>query len=751
MKWNFGFGLSPLIKRSSDSWSSYWTRQSEFFLDGTIITVGSDKYFKDKSVNGRNFLITGYDFASDWTTGFPYKSAATISAPAGDAALIAADINNFLYDAGGTPNAIPVVSLFQDIDYEHKIFCKHAAQIVDDNGVETYEPRVSHIFMAAEVLSGDDLAKAYTDFGVTAESATALWVAKTGNDTTGNGTKAAPFLTIYKAEETAAANGTVYVKTGLYIENHTGTTGYLAINKAIIIQPLGFNLIRAVSTGQILVPFGGGATNTRLYNSVVGNASAVTYTVYVIAAGILSILKSWIQKGNYIFRAENATAINLTNTILSGATNRVINVGTAPVVIDSCYVNNSTTTTIVQAGVANVSSVVKNSRATGIALSMSGNPDIQIYGNKVAGSISVGTTAAVNAADKCIIKNNVVTINGTAVQVESDLYDTQILSNAFIAPTGSLLVEIYDQTSVVVSNNLLLAATGANGGYWFRATTAVGKALQFNNNRIHSKNGYTPIQVGNESIPDGYNTYSGSIYGNRILGENSIASHGVVAFRQNGVNIKWNFVTGYTFGFIVKTLGSDLSAAPMMYNISKECVNGISAKGGDGQYIVNNTVINPTGNGFYSAYNPDGDGYGSINTVFKNNIIINNTDTAIKMINHDAYCTMVSDYNIFYDKNGDYSFVINGVDKTRAEWLAAGHDAHSIFLTDEQFAGLFNDFDNEDYSLKAGSVAIGAGETLDAAYDDGLDASTAWGDDNTCPVVVTKQQGAEWDCGAYVH
>ena len=35
--------------------------------------------------------------------------------------------------------------------------------------------------------------------------------------------------------------------------------------------------------------------------------------------------------------------------------------------------------------------------------------------------------------------------------------------------------------------------------------------------------------------------------------------------------------------------------------------------------------------------------------------------------------------------------------------------------------------------------------------DDGLDSTTNWGDASTVPVVVTKQQTAPWDIGAYVH
>ena len=59
-----------------------------FWLDGVIVTEGENKYFRDKTTNDRKFLITDYDFDSTWIAGFPYKSAATISAPAADAALL---------------------------------------------------------------------------------------------------------------------------------------------------------------------------------------------------------------------------------------------------------------------------------------------------------------------------------------------------------------------------------------------------------------------------------------------------------------------------------------------------------------------------------------------------------------------------------------------------------------------------------------------------------------------------------------
>jgi len=48
-------------------------------------------------------------------------------------------------------------------------------------------------------------------------------------------------------------------------------------------------------------------------------------------------------------------------------------------------------------------------------------------------------------------------------------------------------------------------------------------------------------------------------------------------------------------------------------------------------------------------------------------------------------------------------------------------------------------------------LSWGNGVDLGVDYDDGLDAMTNWGNKNTVPNVITKQQGANWDIGAYVH
>ena len=211
---------------SSDNTYSHIFSDALFYINGNIIDVGGTKYFQDKTANARNFLITKYDFDSTWIKGFPYKSSATISAPAADATLIAADLNNYLYDSGGTPNAIPVISLFQNIDYENKLFCKHAAKVVDGNGVETYEPRVIEIVGYTNVKSGADLITCQTYFSVPAilDITAARWVSKAAINDDGSGIPADPFLTIEGAYKYLPDGYTIYVKSGIYTEQYNGTS-----------------------------------------------------------------------------------------------------------------------------------------------------------------------------------------------------------------------------------------------------------------------------------------------------------------------------------------------------------------------------------------------------------------------------------------------------------------------------------------------------------------------------------------------
>ena len=233
-----------------------------FTLTEQLHKSGSDFYFVDKTGNNRNFLITGYDFDSTWTKGFPYKSAATISAPAGDTTLIAADINNYLYAVGGTPNQIPVVSLFQDIDYEHKLFCRHVPQVVDGNEVEVIEAKVVDIVLYSTVKSDTYLPLYKTYYSIPVEDiTTSVWLSPLGNDTTGDGSKANPYRSIAKVKATTKA--TIYLLTGNY---DFGAVDVNLTGNSVQIVSTGFVSFSLRNTGTYGLRINRNTTFKKLYN-----------------------------------------------------------------------------------------------------------------------------------------------------------------------------------------------------------------------------------------------------------------------------------------------------------------------------------------------------------------------------------------------------------------------------------------------------------------------------------------------------
>ena len=76
-----------------------------------------------------------------------------------------------------------------------------------------------------------------------------------------------------------------------------------------------------------------------------------------------------------------------------------------------------------------------------------------------------------------------------------------------------------------------------------------------------------------------------------------------------------------------------------------------------------------------------------------------------------------------------------------SDWNNAGFDLN----------GYFNNITLNNYIPDSNSISIENGYDLGISYNTGLDISTDWGSDTELPIVVTKQQGASWDIGAYIH
>lgn len=768
MSITIGIGKNLKITPSTQHAIPFYS-QALFWLDGTFFQSGADYYFEDKTHQGRHFLITGIDFSANY---FPYKSAATISAPIGDTVLIAADINNFLYDLLGNPNQIPVVSLFQDIDYENKLFCRHVNQVIDVNGVEIQEPYIIDIVLYKIVLSGIDLTRAYEYYGATSFTDSQYWVDPDGSDVLGTGTKANPWATVAKAVATVNDGKTIYVKSN---PNYPGTAGlnYIYDQKNNLI----FGIGRAYTKGTA-ANYGFRIDNilvTSVKRIMINPPNAATYAFLSVQTAINTIyefilidsvsasygglfgfliFKNSVLKGNYTTGIwhNNANNATIETCIFSGTcAGTILNMQAAA----EYHIYNSKFTASCQAciniGSSATLTIVKgctfNSVATQRMIRQFTNNSAQIIYNIFNVRTGVGAVydASGGGATMTLVKNNKIdnTLNGIIATLVKGV-NTGLQFEGNIIDSASHILTLNSEIDLSVTIH------GSYGG---------GKIL---NNKIFSKksSGYH-IKIGGETSGVGNNDFTNNeINGNYIQGFDPTGggaaqtTHGLfIGFQSNGI-VKYNNIIGSEYGSVIKgTTG--INGAIISYNIFRETKRGIYIKGQQAALIYNNTIICKS---LTMAYGIDlSDNIGGDNPdncEIKNNLVIALGTGNNYMIRNSltfAAGSNVIDHNFYYCPNGTMLFNEAGTDKSWAEWQALGFDTNSMVLNTAQFISLFNNFDNNDFSLKLGCIAIGAGESLGAAYDDGLDELTDWGNNNTVPSIITKQQAAAWDIGAYIH
>jgi hypothetical protein len=262
-----------------------------FLLRGDTVMVGANVYLKDYSGNNRKFLITGYDWGSDYygtdIKRFPFKTAATISAPVGDATLIAADADTFFYTGAGVPRQLPPQAFFSCVNYGYKIFSREVDHIINSvndadssiQGLELYPTGLKDIAMYSTALTSTDSINANVFYSIPAiDAVNTYWVAKNGNDGTGDGSRTAPFLTIEKARATinTTSGKTILVKNGNYTEN-TASTGSLRLQNLtnsttfnITLQGVGGVYLKATSGNDILACYTNNSV-TCILNATVNN------------------------------------------------------------------------------------------------------------------------------------------------------------------------------------------------------------------------------------------------------------------------------------------------------------------------------------------------------------------------------------------------------------------------------------------------------------------------------------------------
>lgn len=736
-----------------------------FWLNGEVLNSSGTYYFVDKSGNNRNFLITDYDFLDTLLIGFPYRTKATISAPAGDAALIAADINNFLYNSGGTPNQIPVTALFQDIDYEHKIFTRHQAMTVDELTGIMFEARVKDIVMYSSARTDDDLTKCQTFYSVPTENASAKWVSKAGNDTTGNGTKAAPYLTIEKAYKTFAAGTTVYVKTGIYTEEYNSTTlRYFYADKAgtFTIKGLGLVEMRSISNNYVAraigsesvtnferVIFNGESNTTLLWDSnTVATTSEVNLTKCLLKGSVTNIIKTSTNANTHYY--------SLAECVVLG--------GKSIVTVDSCSISGCYIDAFVSyAHTINYSTIRYTGAYKDFVNVMSGSTTMEFRWNNVNLKYSTLYCSVASSESTLDIEYNSITTTWTTsvganmniISIDNKYIIPTIEHNSFVHTGISVtddtkLINIKSCKNPTIQYNTF-SQNSKNNVFTFYAdpTGTFTGVIKFNYNYIHSNTIFgIDIGIGGESTVA--NKWDGSEFiGNHYVGfrdtypdeTTGVSIHAVLINCSVNNIIKYNKIEKTLLGLVVKTgVQQAYTSGGIFYNIFNDCQYSIWMRGVGGINVFNNTFHHsstvygvPYSRCVLADENSTNLGNYCENVILRNNIYDIHTtgDETIYFDDHAAANGCVADYECI---NGGSEFLKNGATTyaTLAEAQAAGFLANS-----------FNTNPNLNSSFVP-AVAL-TGVALDAAYDDGLDVTTV------IPTsIVTKQQSANWQIGAFV-
>ncbi len=731
--------------------------QIKQYFDGTII----GNTMIDKSGNGYHIDIINNDITPGFV-GIPYKSGALIAQKVANFGLVP-DPTNFWFTAG-IPNQIPVVSLFQNIDYGNQIFTRHVAQSLNGAGEEIIEPAVIEFATYATVLTGASLTNANIYFGVPTEvTSNVFWVdGVNGNDTTGTGTKLLPWKTLSKAN-TGTSNKTIYVKTAYYTEASnltllTGQTwnfiGYCPLVSAGAAALVCNGTSGCTVNGAIVTPASGG----RGFYFVSGNNNTVN-RCKINNNGAFRNIQVLAGTGNVI---RNSILINTGGTI-----HLHLSVGCD---ITGNYFGGLSSDNSIQFQHASTQTynIAYNKFAQTVAntkylflYNFAGNYYVKYNTFKTTGG--VGLLSLLNGASMTGINhwkyNDITYTNptGSIIQYADQTNAVTIeIENNYFNIIGGLssfyTVQILGQATPKVNNNYIYANTLFNGINI--ASQSVKGAAEINYNTICLPLDGGHITLGsdvNNTWDNGHN--DSTIIGNKLYGvwyyspvTVSNLGHGIAIFNCINCKVKYNYVNGANHLVVIKA--SDRTPAMVntdcvvSYNIGINNEGSLFPKTMSGIKFYNNTtyadnpnIVNIAGGVYMLASTGP-----TINCEFRNNIFIDKTPlnaniSVISVPQPGSLIGFVSNNNIIYSQN-NFIADLSTVKKTWTQWQALGYDANSL----NQDISFVNTITEKFYL----NTPIFNGTNLTATYDDGLDTTTNW------PIIITNQQGPIWQNGAYV-
>jgi hypothetical protein len=687
---------------------------------------------------GPNMAITGKDFDSNWTYGLPIKSVATISQLASSYGVVP-NPDSIWFDGNHVPRQIPICLFFQDMDYVHQIFTRILPQILDANGVETYQSRVSSIVTYSAVQSGANLINENLWFLVPAKP-TGAKIREAGPGKT--------YSTITLAINASNSGDTILVYRGTYSETIVATK-YLTI-----IGVGGFSRV---------------VTTTGLY-AVYSNSNPNIERLYFSTA-----------KTNLFSAESTAVKINVKNCYCMSLTNLSRDVTWAIAVnLDGCVMGNYTEV----GGMYLKSAIIKNSYLKNIRwIARTGTDTISYLNNKIYKNHATTTQAITLNSGNLIIKGNNISVNATVVSVQPlalmgtelqvSLSHNNVTGNTTNSAAYSFFSSLDNNARYHwdVSDNKFTSYSTTLGGYFFsikNATfdikrnifiakcrpqtpfTCVGFDHQnglnlaggkFNNNYIECNT--TAFGIGSDGSAFA-NIYNGTeIIGNTLIGsyrDNPTYLGGQHGFTIiNGINhiIKHNYIYGCAWALVVKNCNQAYTTGGFWGNVLHNNFNGFHIAGLVDVNIFNNTTVNDQ---HFTIFNPvpyisytyaqsqnKVADYPAINNIYKNNISYTTESVGTMAFFSGTTITgCLWENGLLY--GGNYIFGYTSNYETLAAAQAAGYLANCLDANPNIVSST---------QLWPSTPITGNASNVGAPYNCLLKQSTFWGDTLHIPSIDT--------------
>jgi hypothetical protein len=281
------------------------------------------------------------------------------------------------------------------------------------------------------------------------------------------------------------------------------------------------------------------------------------------------------------------------------------------------------------------------------------------------------------------------------------------------------------------------------------STTNDNNVVNIYNNLFEYKNLSTQnyqVMLGNEFVASTYDTIN--YFNNKNIlpgyyGRQVGSIHAIFVGNQR-TNLYRNNVIGSFLGIVSKTSGIRFGNK-FHHNLMVDCAGFICLRGAPKWYIYNNTLVkNKTVASYFISADDNGgvvpSNKASDSCTVKNNIFVNNDAVSNNyFFTFQTYADSsnegwISDHNILYSLVSNNYHVNRYPDLTFTTWQLAGYDANSTNTN----PGLIS-------TTQLWPLNIINGENLGEDYNIGLNISTVWPSS-----IVTKQQPATWQIGAYI-